>query len=201
MSHKAFGWVRGAKEMEREFLDLVASDGTRACDGCGGIVPEGEMIEEEHVYIVSSKGTKDWANFFLCSDCSVRMFEMAKMVRERRRRKPGRIIGALEAKPAPEVMELSDEWNILKWGLCRAKDTLDRQAELEDPSSLRKDYESQVDLAAEKVKDALAELEKLSRWRIPEVVSQHKKEGGLTSQPWDSSDGLGNGPESSPKEE
>jgi hypothetical protein len=175
MSQRAFEWVRGAKEMEREFLDLTVSDGTRVCDGCGGVVPKGEMIEEEHVYVVSSKGANEWANFFLCSDCSVRMFEMTKRVRERRRKKPERIVRPHEATPALDVTDLNDEWNILKWGLYRAKDALSRQAELEDPCSSMKDYESQVGLATKKVKDALAELEKLSRWRMAEVVSQRKK--------------------------
>jgi hypothetical protein len=174
MRQRAFGWVRGVKDMEREFLDLTVSDGTRSCDGCGGAVPKGEMIEEEHVYVVSSKGANEWANFFLCSDCSVRMFEMAKRVRERKK-KPELIVRPPEATPALDVADLNDEWNILKWGLYRAKEALSRQAELEDPCSSTKDYESQVGLATEKVKDALAELEKLSGWRMTEVVSQRKK--------------------------
>jgi len=174
MSQRAFEWVRGAKEMEREFLDLTVSDGTRSCDGCGEVVPNGDKIEEEHVYIVNSKGANEWANFFLCSDCSVRMFEMVKKVRERRK-KGERTVQPSEATPAPDVMDLNDEWNITKWGLCRAKDTLSKRAELEDASSSTKEYESEVGLAAEKVEEALAELEKLSSWPMTEVVSQRKK--------------------------
>ena len=172
MSHKAFEWVRGAKEMEREFLDLKPSDGTRECDGCGGVVPKGEIIEEEHVYMVSSQGRNEWANFFLCSDCSVKMFEMTKMVRSRRRKHEG-AIQPTEAAHTPEIMDLSDRWDILRWELDRTKDALSRQAELEEQPSSAKEYESQVGLATEKVKDALAELEKLSRWRMVEVASQH----------------------------
>ncbi|HVP22583.1 MAG TPA: hypothetical protein VMS77_01570, partial [Conexivisphaerales archaeon] len=166
MSHKAFGWARGAKKMEREFLDLRASDGTQECDGCGEVVPKGETIEEEHVYIVSSKGKNEWENFHLCSDCSVRMFEMTK--------RSGRGSRPAEARQEPEILDLNDRWDILRWELDRAKDAMSRQAELEDQPSSIKEYESQVGLATEKVKEALAGLEKLSRWRMVEVANQSK---------------------------
>jgi hypothetical protein len=176
MSQKAFEWMRGAKRIEREFLDLTLSDGTQVCDGCGEVVLKGEMIEKEHVYIVGPKGANEWANFFLCSDCSVRVFEMAKEVRERRRRKAEQTGRPLEATPSQDTTELNDEWGILRWGLYRAKEVLSREVELEESDPSRKDYESQLGRATEKVKDALTELEKLSSWRTIEVSNQRKKE-------------------------
>ncbi len=174
MNPKPFQWMRGAKEIERDFLGLTLSDGWRRCDGCGARVRQGETVEEQHVYIINSKGAKEWANFFLCGGCSVRVYEMAKGLPEGGRR-TGRAASPTETTAAHDTTEINDEWNILKWSLYRARDRLSGEATPEAPQPSTGEYEAQVGVATAKVQDAIAELEKLSVGPMTKVPKPRKK--------------------------
>ena len=183
MSPKLFEWNEGGKDVPKGVASVFSrSDGTDRCEGCREVVKEGGVLYREHIDIVSEEGSNEWGDFLLCSACYRKVNQFRQEIARRKGTKKEWVVAPPEDISRLDLADLNDKWDLLFSGLFTAKEVMDGERGLEDPSFSSEDYVRRVLQARERVKEALAELDMFLLWRLAEVARETKK-GEAKAQP------------------